>query len=73
MYIRVTVEPGAKEEDLHVLTPDNFAIKVRAKAEMNMANNRLREMLARHFKLPVGKVRIISGHHHPHKIVNIDN
>ncbi|MEK7478244.1 MAG: DUF167 domain-containing protein [Patescibacteria group bacterium] len=72
MYVKITVYPGSKTEELRQLSTDSFEVKIRTKAERNMANNHLREMLASHFKLPVGKIRIISGHHHPHKIVNID-
>ena len=53
-------------------TRDHFEISVREAAERNLANGRVLELVARHFKLPVGKVRIISGHHSPSKILSVD-
>lgn len=52
-------------------TKDHFEVSVRELAERNLANRRIIELVARHFKLPVGKVRIISGHHSPSKILNV--
>ena len=72
MYLKVTVYPDSKVEELKPLSPDCFTVKVKVKAKMNLANNRLRELIADHFNLPVGKVKIISGHHHPHKIISLD-
>lgn len=53
-------------------TKDHFEVSVRELAERNLANRRIIELVARRFKLPVGKVRIISGHHSPSKILSVD-
>ena len=47
-------------------------ISVKEKAERNMANTRVLELVAEHFKIPKNKVRIITGHHHPSKLMVID-
>ena len=72
MYIKIRVTPDAKEEKFCQKTKDHFTISVREEAERNLANGRVLELVARHFKLPVGKVRIISGHHSSSKILNVD-
>ena len=72
MYIKIRVTPDAKVEKFAQKTKDHFTISVREPAERNLANGRVLELVARHFKLPVGKVRIISGHHSPSKILNVD-
>ncbi|MDO8510258.1 MAG: DUF167 domain-containing protein [bacterium] len=71
MYIRVTVTANAKKETLAVAGENHFKISVKEKAARNMANNRIREIFARHFKVPIGKVRIISGYHSPVKLLAI--
>jgi len=72
MYIKVRVTPSAKAEKFTQKTKDHFVIAVREVAERNLANGRVRELVAEHFGLVVGKVRIISGHHSPSKILNVD-
>jgi uncharacterized protein YggU (UPF0235/DUF167 family) len=37
-----------------------------------MANIRVLELVAEHFKVPLNKVRIVNGHHHPSKLMVID-
>ena len=72
MYIHVKVSAGAKKEVFEEEKPGYFNVVVKEKAERNMANERVRELVALHFGLPVGKVRIISGHHHGKKILSVD-
>ncbi len=72
MYIKVRITPGAKKESFVAESPDHFRISVKEKAEMNQANRRLISMIALHFKVPAGKVRIVSGHHSPSKILSVD-
>lgn len=68
-YIKVIVTAGSKKESIVEKSPDHFEISVREKAERNMANKRVIELLASHFKVPLGKVRIVNGHQHPHKLL----
>ena len=71
-YIKAVVVTGQKKEKIMVKKPDHFEISVKEKAEKNMANKKVIELLADHFKVPVKKVRIINGHHHPHKLLVVD-
>jgi len=72
MYIHVKVTAGAKKESLKIKSEDHFEIFVKEKAERNMANTRVLELVAKHLKVPVKKVRIVNGHHHPSKLLVID-
>ena len=72
MYIKVKVKAGAKDESLIKKGNDHFDISVKEKAERNLANSRVLELIGSYFKLPKGKVRIINGHHSPGKILSVD-
>lgn len=71
-YIHVTVTAGARKEKLTEKKPDHFTISVKEKAERNLANTRVLELIALHFKIPISKVRIVNGHTHPKKLLVIE-
>lgn len=79
-YIHVKVTAGAGKEWIKPVrskasgqeSEDHFDISVREKPERNMANTRVLELVAEHFKIPVNKVRIVNGHHHPSKLLVIE-
>lgn len=72
MYIKVFVTPGAKRE---VITEkgETLAISVKEPAMGNRANTRVREIIAERANLPVGKVRILTGHRSRAKMISINN
>ena len=72
MHIKVRVAAGVKKEAWKKISEDAFQASVKEPAERNMANARVRGLVAGYFKVPVGKVRIVSGHHSPSKILSID-
>ena len=67
--VKVFVIAGAKKEKIVAIQDDLFQIEVKEKAQGNMANKRVRELLAGYFHVSVGAVRIVKGHHTPKKIV----
>lgn len=71
-YIKVLVITGAKKESIIATSSNHFKISVKEKAEKNMANKKVLELLASYFKISKGKIRIINGHHHPHKLLVVD-
>ena len=71
-YIHVKVTASAKKESFVQKSEDHFEISVKEKAERNMANTRVLELIASHFEVPIGKVRIINGHHHPSKLIIVE-
>jgi len=73
MYIHAKVTSGAKKEILKQISADHFEISVREKPERNLANTRVIELLAAHFKVPKSKVRIINGHRSPSKLLVVES
>jgi len=71
MYIKVRVIAGAKKETLEKTKEDTYKISVKEPAERNLANHRVRDLLAKNLSLPVEKIRLISGHTSPSKIFSI--
>lgn len=70
MYIKVLVTPNSKKESFIQVSEDSFELAINEKAEMNQANNRVLEVFRKQF--PGKNVKIISGHHSPHKILDIE-
>lgn len=71
MYVKVHVLSESKDEYVREEDRDTLVVAVREKAERGMANRRVLELLRAHFGK--GKqVRIVSGHHSPHKILSVD-
>ncbi|MCR4333954.1 MAG: DUF167 family protein, partial [Patescibacteria group bacterium] len=70
MFIKVFVIPGAKKEKVEK-KGETLAISVREPATQNLANTRVRELVAERFKAPVGKVRILTGHRSRAKMISV--
>ncbi len=71
MYIKVHVIAGAKKELVLKKSSDTYNISVKEPAEQNMANKRILELVADDLKIPRGKIRIVTGHHSPSKILSV--
>lgn len=72
MYVKVKVQAGRKKEEVKKKNKDTYIVSVREKAERNMANNRVCEIVASLFNISTKNVRIISGHQSPSKILSIN-
>jgi uncharacterized protein YggU (UPF0235/DUF167 family) len=72
MYVKVNAKTGMRTEEVKEVKEHYFDISVREKAERNMANTRILELVAMYYHVPKAKVRIINGHHHPSKLIRID-
>lgn len=72
MYVKVRAIAGFKKEEVILEKPNHFKIFVREKAERNMANRRILEIVAREYRTSPAKVRIVSGHHSPSKLLSVD-
>lgn len=70
MYIKVRAKTNSRKEEVIKESDDHFVISVREKAERNMANERILEIVRGLF--PGKSVRIINGHHSPSKLLSID-
>ena len=71
-YVHVKVTAGARKESFKQKSEDHFEISVKEKAQKNMANTRVLELVAEYFKVSKAKVRIINGHKHPSKLIVMD-
>ena len=69
--IRVRVTPNSKREYVETSAVNTLRVGVNAPTESNQANDRVREVLAGHFSVPVKNVMIIKGMQSPSKIVRI--
>lgn len=72
VYFHVKVSAGARKEIFKKINEDHFEISVREKAERNLANARVLELLAGHLCIPTSKIRIVNGHRHPSKLLAVD-
>ena len=72
MYVKVKVKPESKRDEIHKISVDRFEVFVRAPAERGMANGKVKELLAKYYKLPITKVRLITGHTSPSKIFAVE-
>ena len=78
MYIKAFVTPGAKKERVEEAPSaklgaggETLLISVKAPAAQNLANTRVREIVAERFGVPVGNVRILTGHRSRAKMIRI--
>jgi uncharacterized protein YggU (UPF0235/DUF167 family) len=72
MYIKVFVTPDAKRERVEE-KGDTLRISVREPAAANRANTRVREIIALRVGMPLGKVRILTGHRSRAKMISISS
>ena len=72
MLIKVKVKTEAKKENITKISDDTFLVSVKEKPEEGLANKRVIEVLREHLKVYNKKVRIVSGHHSPSKIISIE-
>jgi uncharacterized protein YggU (UPF0235/DUF167 family) len=71
MYVKMRATPDAKKEKVTKHADGEFSIEVREPAARNCANTRIREIVATLHDVPLGKVRMVSGHRSPSKIMSI--
>lgn len=72
MYIKVKVLASAKKEEIKKKSDTNYFISVKEKAERNMANKRVCEIMASLFGVTTKSVRIVNGHQSPSKMFLIN-
>ena len=72
MYISVRVSAGQGKESVEEMKNGRLKICVKEPAKQNLANRRVTELLAAHFKLPISRVRLINGHQSPSKLFSVE-
>ncbi len=68
---KVRVTPNAPREYLEEAPFNTLRVGVAEPTEGNRANDRVREMIAEHFSVPVKNVMIIKGTQSPSKTVRV--
>jgi uncharacterized protein YggU (UPF0235/DUF167 family) len=71
MYIRVRVIPNAKKDSLEK-DGELIVVTTREPAKGNRANHAMRTMVAAFYGVPVGRVKILTGHHSQSKLLVIE-
>lgn len=71
MYVKVRVFPGNKKEVVQKISDSTYEIRVKEPAERNLANQRIRELIALEYAVTSKQVRIVSGHRSSTKIVDV--
>lgn len=72
MFIRIYATPDAKQERIEKESDDAWRISVREPASQNMANERIRTLIAREFGVSISSVRILTGHRARSKLLSVD-
>jgi len=68
--IQVRVKPNSKTEEVSQ-EGDNFVVKVKEPLKEGKANQAVIKLLAEHFGVPQGQVRILSGFKSKNKVIEI--
>lgn len=72
MYIRVRVTAGARKERVTKEDKNTFYIQVKEPAERNMANKRIRAILAQELGVSESNIRLLTGHQSPTKMYSVE-
>jgi len=73
MYVKVRVYPGMKKETVTKLGEHHFEIITKAPAEQNLANDKVREVIADQYGVTAKQVRMVTGHRSQSKILDVIN
>ena len=72
MYVRVHAVPGAKKERVTKESETVFYIAVKEPAEQNLANKRIREIVAQECGVSTTQVKMLTGHRSCSKMYSVD-
>lgn len=72
MYIKVSVRTGSKVEFVKEEGKDSLLIAVKEPAERGLANERVLEIIKERSGDGRKIIKIVSGHHSPHKIISVE-
>ncbi len=71
MYVKVKVIAGMRKERVTQTDDNTFEMTIKEPAERNLANKRIKEILAEEFGVSPKSVRIVTGHHSQGKIFDV--
>lgn len=73
MYIHVRVLADAKKERVENVGENRWRVDVTEPAKQNLANRRVVELLAAQYHTTPGRIKIVSGHRSPSKILSLQD
>lgn len=71
MYVRVHAVPDARKERVEE-KEGSLTIWVKEPAAQNLANRRIRELVAQHYGVGVERVRMLTGHRSSSKMYSVE-
>jgi len=71
MYVKVRVVAGMRKEKIVQIDAVTFEMTIKEPVERNLANARIRTILARVYTVNEAMVRLITGHHSQSKIFDV--
>ena len=71
MLIKAKVITDSKSDKIVKKSNDHFEISVKDPKERGLANKKVLELVKKYFK-GYNKIRIVSGHHSPSKIISLE-
>ncbi|NTV22569.1 MAG: DUF167 domain-containing protein [Candidatus Yonathbacteria bacterium] len=71
MYLHIRITPKSKKDSIEQTGELRYAVTVTEPAEDNRANERMCEVVARHFSVERKQVHIVNGHRSRSKLVEI--
>ncbi len=71
MFIKIKLHPKSKKKHIEKIDEEKYEIWVKSKAEQNFANKEMLTDIAFFLKVDQKKIKIISGHHRPNKMLEI--
>lgn len=71
MFLKIKLHSKSKKQKIEKLDDNKFEIWTKSKAEQNMANLEMVEILSDYLGIEKKKLRLISGHHRPSKMIEI--
>ena len=71
MFIKVKVFPGSKKNKIVDKSADSFEVHIKEKPERGLATKAVIKILANHFKITSGGIKLIKGARSRNKIFEI--
>ena len=69
--IKVKVNAGSKTEKIEEISPDIYKVRVAQPPEKGKANQRVLELVAEYFNVPISRVCLISGNTYKEKVISV--
>ncbi len=72
MKIKVKARPNSRKNEVTVLAENYYEVKVTVPPEKGKANEKIRELLAKHLKIPKSKISLVSGETYKEKVFEVN-